>query len=89
MRMKLGEWMDITETSPSEMAVKIRVSQSHIHKYLHEKTITRTPIMKRIYIATSGFVTPNDFYDFISENLTKELLKQLLKKFYQLLRMEK
>ncbi|WP_341790143.1 helix-turn-helix transcriptional regulator [Rickettsia endosymbiont of Polydrusus tereticollis] len=87
--MKLEEWMYITGTSPSKMAESIGVSQSYIHKYLHEKTIPRVAIMKRIYIATSGLVTPNDFYDFVSENSTGELLKQLLKKLYQALRIEK
>ena len=87
--MKLEEYMNITGTLPSEMAIKVRVSQSHIHKYLHKNAIPSLAIMKRIYIATSALVTPNDFHDFISENSTTELLKQLLKKLYQLIRIEK
>ncbi|WP_197062050.1 helix-turn-helix domain-containing protein [Rickettsia hoogstraalii] len=87
--MKLEEYIDITGISPSEMAVRIGVSQSHIHKYLHEKAIPRLAIMHRIYLATSGLVTPNDFYDFISDSAAKESLKQLLKRLYQLLKIEK
>jgi hypothetical protein len=74
--MKLGEWLREMKITCSEFARQINVSQVHIHKYLYEGAIPKNNIMKRIYVATLGSVTANDFNDLDDELLKKSLEKK-------------
>lgn len=45
----------------AEFAEKIGTKQPVINRYIHEKTIPRPRLMKKIFETTSGKVSPRDF----------------------------
>lgn len=75
--MKLSIWMEVNNLRTCKVARLFKVSPAHIYKYLYEKTIPRPKVMERIFLATYGVVTPNDFYEINTELLEKKLLEQL------------
>lgn len=75
--MKLSIWMEVNNLTTGKVAKLFKVSPAHIYKYLYEKTIPRPKLMERIFLATYGVVTPNDFYGINTEILEKKLLEQL------------
>jgi transcriptional regulator with XRE-family HTH domain len=63
--MKLGEWLGLNNVTIEELAAKLGVSRSQVHKYIHEGAIPRYEVMHLIFNVTSGAVTPNTFYNII------------------------
>lgn len=60
--MKLSAYMTDKKLTPEEMAEKIgNVSASGVIKWAREERVPRKDQMQRIYEATNGMVTPNDF----------------------------
>lgn len=74
--MELKSWAMIQKLKDSEVAKVLGISQSHVHKYLYEKSIPKPKLMRRIFIVTLGAVTANDFYELNAELIEKELLKK-------------
>ncbi|MCC8483905.1 MAG: helix-turn-helix transcriptional regulator [Rickettsia endosymbiont of Labidopullus appendiculatus] len=75
--MKLSIWMKVNNLQTCKVARLFQVSPAHIYKYIYGKTIPRPKVMERIFLATYGVVTPNDFYEINTELLEKKLLEQL------------
>ncbi|WP_425362880.1 hypothetical protein [Candidatus Tisiphia endosymbiont of Hybos culiciformis] len=71
--MKLSIWMEVNNLKTCKVARLFKVSSSHIYKYIYENTIPRPKVMKRIFFATYGAVTPNDFYGIGTELLEKKI----------------
>lgn len=74
--MKLLSWIKISGLSITKVAKLFRVTHAHIYKYLYYKVIPRPDVMERIFLATEGMVSANDFYDTTPEVLEKKLLEQ-------------
>jgi hypothetical protein len=60
--MRWGEWISDRKLSWAEAGRRIGVSTSEARHFAHGR-VPRKPTMQRIYLATGGQVTPNDFYD--------------------------
>lgn len=60
--MMLREWLRENDVSGSEFARRIGSSQAAVNRYLNHGRIPEAPIMRRIFAATGGAVTANDFY---------------------------
>lgn len=60
--MKWGEWISDRRLSWAEAGRRIAVTTSEARQFAFGR-IPRAGTMRRIYLATGGQVTPNDFYD--------------------------
>ena len=74
--MKLQIWMKIFEVTTKEAARLFKVSHTSIYHYIYLGVIPKPKVMQRIYRATNGMVSANDFNDTAPEILEKELLEQ-------------
>jgi len=63
LSMKLNDYIKRNELSVSDAAALFGVSEQSVYKYLSNERLPKADIMERILHATSGLVTPNDFYD--------------------------
>lgn len=61
--MKLVQYLAETAVTQKEFADKIGEKLSCINKYCLESRIPRPATMLKIFNATNGAVTPNDFYN--------------------------
>lgn len=66
--MKLGEWLEQEGLSVSRFATRIGEHSEVVRRYTlprehPDSRIPRHGPMCRIYLATGGEVTPNDYYD--------------------------
>ena len=61
--MKFSKFVEDSTKSIAEIAEEIQVSPQTIHKYVKGERIPEPDIMQRIFTATNGQVTANDFYD--------------------------
>jgi len=60
--MKLAAYMKSNKLRPDEMATRIgEVSASGVVKWMREERMPRADQQRRIFDATGGAVTPNDF----------------------------
>ncbi|WP_425360525.1 MULTISPECIES: hypothetical protein [unclassified Candidatus Tisiphia] len=75
--MKLSIWMKVNNLQTGKVDKLFQVSSANIYKYLYEDSIPRPKVMERIFLATHGVVTPNDFYGISTDVLEKKLLEQL------------
>lgn len=60
--MKWGDWISDQKLTLAEAGRRIGVSKSDARQFTLRR-IPRTSTMCRVYLATAGQVTPNDFYD--------------------------
>lgn len=60
--MKLADYLSGNEVSTAEFAAQINATQATVSRYVTGKRIPDPTIMKRIFVATDGQVSPNDFY---------------------------
>lgn len=60
--MKWGEWVIAEGLSWAEAGRRIDATTSEARQYAFGRVPRKSP-MARIYLATGGQVTPNDFYD--------------------------
>lgn len=74
--MKLQIWMKIFKVTTQEAARLFKVSHTSIYHYLYEGVMPKLKVMQRIFLATRGMVSANDFYDTTPEVLEKELVEQ-------------
>lgn len=61
--MKLNEFLSQNKITQERFAELIGVEQPTVCRYLKNERFPREDEMRRIYTATNGLVTPNDFID--------------------------
>lgn len=61
--MKISTYIKQNNLSQVAFAALIGVSPQAINTFCNEQRIPRPDSMRKIFIATKGQVTPNDFYD--------------------------
>lgn len=61
--MKIAEYIKQNKISQVAFADLIGVSPQAINTFCNNQRIPRPDFMRKIYKATGGLVTPNDFYD--------------------------
>jgi transcriptional regulator with XRE-family HTH domain len=61
--MRLRDWIAAQELSFAELGRSIGVTTSEARRFALGERTPRQPTMHRIYLATAGQVTPNDFYN--------------------------
>lgn len=60
--MELSRWIKRNNLCVAEFARRSEISRSAMHKYLYEGAKPGEKAMQRIYNATHGAVSANDFY---------------------------
>lgn len=60
--MKLSEYLALYAIKQNKFAEKIGEKPARVNHYCIGTRIPRHDIMRKIYVATNGAVTPNDFY---------------------------
>ncbi len=61
--MKLKHYLIMHQMTPAEFARQLGVtSRTTIHRYVNGERMPSPEMMRKIYDATNGEVTPNDFY---------------------------
>ncbi|MET4734779.1 hypothetical protein ABIE64_003518 [Thalassospira sp. MBR-102] len=63
--MKLSEWLKATKTKKIEFAARIGVSPSMVTRLCDGSQMPNVETAHRVWAATGGAVTPNDFYGFV------------------------
>lgn len=61
--MKLNSFLAQNAVSQKDFAKSIDEKVARVNWYCLEKRIPRPDVMRKIYEATDGQVTPNDFYN--------------------------
>ena len=65
--MNLNKYLALNAIKQNDFAEKIGDKPQNINKYCFGARIPRPKTMKKIFDATQGQVTPNDFYDLPAE----------------------
>lgn len=60
--MKLDSFLALNAVKQNEFAEKIGENSVCVNRYCLGTRIPRPEVMRKIYVATNGAVTPNDFY---------------------------
>lgn len=60
--MKLTDWLKLQGLSNDEFAAMIDTTATSVYRYAEGLRIPNEETMGKIYTATKGAVTPNDFY---------------------------
>lgn len=60
--MKLRKYLKLNKISQTEFALLIGVSAQAISAFCLGTRIPRPDVMQKIFLATGGAVTPNDFF---------------------------
>ena len=61
--MKLGDWISQRGITPTDFARRIDRAPSTVTRLIAGDTLPDRDTVKRIFGATDGAVTPNDFFD--------------------------
>lgn len=61
--MKLGEWLRSRGLSQQAFADAADISQGAVAKFVLGRAMPNRQSMRKIFDATEGQVTPNDFHD--------------------------
>lgn len=61
--MKLNEFLALNAVKQKDFAARIDERATAINKYCLGQRIPRIDVMRKIFDATNGAVTPNDFFD--------------------------
>ncbi len=59
----LDRWREAQGLSYTGLAALLEITQPAASRYCHGDRVPKPILMVRIYLATGGRVTPNDFYD--------------------------
>lgn len=62
--MKLKDHLKLEGISYEDFADTIEVSVRSVYRYTNGEVIPLPDAMEKIYFATKGSVSPNDFFDF-------------------------
>jgi len=73
--MKLNTWLRLSGTTLTSFAERIGVKRGLAYKYAKENVIPRRDVMTKIFIATFGQVSVNDFH-----RLSAEIFDDMKKK---------
>lgn len=65
--MKLKDWLDREEISNATFAAKIERTSEAVRRYASGERVPDKETMPKIFDATGGAVTANDFFDLGSE----------------------
>ena len=60
--MKLNEFLALNAVKQKDFAARIDERATAINKYCLGQRIPRPDVMRKIFAATGGAVTPNDFF---------------------------
>lgn len=60
---KITKWMKDTGRTKTSLAIELGVVQSAISRYVNGNRIPNETAMRRLYIISNHFISPNDFYD--------------------------
>lgn len=60
--MRIEEFVKKSKMKQEAFAEKIGVTQGALSRYVNGIRMPPPAIMRKIYVATNGAVTPNDFY---------------------------
>lgn len=60
--MKIDEYLKQSQTTQAMLASRVGVSVQAVSLFCLGERIPRPETMRKIYVATNGAVTPNDFY---------------------------
>ncbi len=66
--MKLATYLATNAVTQKDFAEQIGEKQPIINLYCRRKRIPRPDVMLKIFKATNGAVTPNDFYDICGDD---------------------
>ncbi|MCC8368864.1 MAG: hypothetical protein LN573_02125 [Rickettsia endosymbiont of Oxypoda opaca] len=77
--MKLKEWAEVLGLTVAETAKKLGLPYNKVYGYMFGAIPKDEKTMKKIYEATDGLVTANDFYNITPEFILEAQLKQLQK----------
>lgn len=69
--MDLAAYLQTKNQTPDEFAEDVRVSPNTIGRYIRGDRFPRADVMQRIVQATSGVVTPNDFFSLKAKSTGK------------------
>ena len=61
--MTLDQWLQANDVTESDFAKRISSSQASVNRY-RKGRIPEPKVMRRIFAATGGAVTADDFYGF-------------------------
>jgi len=79
--MNLATWLKLRNMPPNVFAKRIGKNKSMIHKYIHWGVIPTHDIIVKIFKATSGAVTANDFHGlYNNEELGKRVSNKKARK---------
>ncbi|MBU6525944.1 helix-turn-helix transcriptional regulator [Methylocystis sp. MJC1] len=62
--MKLADYLTKNDITHADFGRLIRISQAAVTRYAQGDRFPKKEILERIYAATEGAVTPNDFFLF-------------------------
>lgn len=62
--MNLSAYLDRNKISDSDFADKIGVTRQAVHRYKTGERFPERPVLAKIFTATKGAVTANDFANF-------------------------
>jgi len=62
--MKLKDYLKLEEISYDDFATTIEVSSRSVYRYINGEVIPLPDALEKIYFATNGSVSPNDFFSF-------------------------
>ena len=71
--MKLNEFLALNAVKQKDFAARIDERATAINKYCLGQRIPRPDVMRKIFDATNGAVTPNDFFDLPDIALSPEV----------------
>ncbi len=60
--MKLGDYLAQNAVKQKDFAARIGEGQTCVNRYCLGQRIPRPDVMRKIFAATNGAVTPNDFF---------------------------
>lgn len=71
--MKLKDYLKTNGRTYEQFAQAIRVSPVSVYRYASGRQLPDRDVLPRIYAATDGAVTPNDFFDFLPKGEGSEV----------------
>ncbi|WP_342271278.1 hypothetical protein [Candidatus Tisiphia endosymbiont of Parasteatoda lunata] len=72
--MRLEKWLELQQMQIHIFAKRIGKNRSQVHKYIHEDVMPMHDVIIKIYIATLGAVSANDFHRLSDKLFEKEKL---------------
>lgn len=58
---KIERWLTLNRLTQAEFAAQVGVTQASVSRWITERRIPTWPTLRRITVATEGFIGPADF----------------------------